>query len=194
MAYVDPESKKTYIMEAHIEVGNIARPLDEYLKDGNMRVAIFRWNDSQNPDLPHKAAAYMYQMITEASAKGENIHYNFSLDLDKRPDLFCSQLPYRGFLDTSDKDKKVDLGYYKTTITPKNGDFVKRLGITVKKSFVPIDLEVESRFDLVAEWRDLSRVRESHMKDAMLDAFYRWSNEKNYILHETPMTCIGRHI
>lgn len=181
--YVDRDTQQGFVTEAHIEVGVIVRPLSEYLKDGNLRVVVYRnW---ENPELAHLAAKAMHDRAVHASATTGNIPYNFSMDLSKKDSLMCTQVAYQGFLDASHGEYKIPL--FMSRLTPNNRDFLDRLGIEVKESFLPIDMEVDPRFDVVMEWRNLSKANDLRMFDAMLVEFFKWSEDLGYKLQPHPL-------
>ena len=71
---------------------------------------------------------------------------------------------------------------FQSRIEPSNRDFLDRLGIHEARTFMPSDLDVDPRFEVLAEWKDVSRVGDVRRKDAVLDRFYAWSNEHGYRL------------
>src|SRR5690606_29523535 len=63
-------------------------------------------------------------------------------------------------------------------------DFVAQLGITVKESFIPADLEVDPRFDLIAEWKNAAKITDNLQKDAVLQAMFLWSDQYGYVMNQ----------
>src|SRR5258705_10602793 len=51
-----------------------------------------------------------------------------------------------------------------------------------KESFAPSDMETDSRFEIVAEWRNLRKTQRSRMPDAVITQIYAAMNEKGYAL------------
>ena len=181
LVYVDPATHQAWVVESHIEVGVAARKIEEYFNDDNIRVVVLRANDPSIPaDVPARAAELMFRRVKAAQDTDNAIPYNFSLDLAKEDELFCSQVAYVAYRDAS--QGKVLLPLFQSSFAPKNRAFFDRMDISVRRSFVPNDMEVDPRFEVIAEWRNLSRIEESRSLDAVMDAFFRWSNDLDYEL------------
>ena len=61
-------------------------------------------------------------------------------------------------------------------------NLLQNLNIKPGDTFTPGDLEGDSRFDIVAEWRDLRTTRDSRQKDAFMSKLLEWMNNDNYVL------------
>ena len=48
---------------------------------------------------------------------------------------------------------------------------------------MPGDLEFDSRFELIAEWRNPAKMKTSRMRDALLTKIFEWMEKKNYAFH-----------
>jgi hypothetical protein len=180
MIYIDPDTQKKWVLEAHIEVGTTVRPFEVYAADGNFRVAVLRLRDPALADLAHQAAKLQYERIKAAADRGGAVPYDFGMRLQDSDELFCSEVVYEGYQKASDGQFPMPL--MQSRIEPKNRDFLDRLGIHESRTFMPSDLDVDPRFELLAEWKDISRVGDVRRKDAVLDRFYAWSNEYGYRL------------
>jgi hypothetical protein len=177
--YIDAEGKK-WTIGSHIEVGAIAQPFETYAADGKMRALVFRQSDSA---LAHKAAELLFKKVkAHQESTGENLPYDFAMDVSDSKEFFCSELVAHAYAEAS--EQKLRLPQYLSRVRMKNRNFLDRLGIKAERTFVPADIELDPRFELVAEWRDFSRVNASHMQDAVLTAMYKWMDEENYILIE----------
>ena len=55
-------------------------------------------------------------------------------------------------------------------------------------------MDIESRFDLVAEYRDFSRVRELQQHDAIFDNFFTWMREKDYSLKPEGVSSLIKNV
>jgi len=175
MVYVEPKTKKVWMMEEHIEIGSAVRPFEEYAADKNFRVVALRFHDKK---LAAEAAQVMYDRLSK-----ENVPYNFAMDASQEKELFCSQVPYVGYKKASHGE--VILPSYPTKITPHNRSLLDKLGVKVTEMFAPSDLEVDFRFDVMAEWKDISRVIDNQMKDAILVQFFSWLEKYDYKLYSS---------
>ena len=177
LVYVDEATHEISVIQAEIEVGVVVTPLDKYLTDGNVRGALYRYPDSQ---LAAQAARQMYERVSQASASGTNIPYNFSLDLTDRSRLFCSQVIEAAFDQAS--DGAVRLPLFKSRLDHADARFLGSLGVTATETYLPGDTEVDPRLEFIAEWRDFSSTRVTRERDVLLDEVYSWINARGYVL------------
>ncbi len=178
MVYVEPETHETFTIEAHIEVGAKIFPIGEWLKDGKVRTVIFRQKD---PIRGAVAARYLYERVKNAQDAGRPVRYDFPFDMNDHRDLFCSEVVRQGYEFASAGTFLVPA--FPSSFSMKNRDLLERLGITVQESFLPEDIEMDPRFDLIAEWRDFSKIGDAIRKDAIMDAIYHWMEEGGYRFH-----------
>lgn len=190
IVYVDPQTHRISLSEAHIEVGSFNGPLGDYLTDGKTRAALFRYKD---PILAARAADMIRSKISNYQIEhGENIPYDFAMDPDEPSKLFCSELVSHAF-DLA-KGESAGVPMFRSSVDPKNRDFLTRLGVTVKRTFLPGDIEFDPNFELIAEWRDYSRMNESHLHDAVLAAMFDWMDREGYVLKTSTMTDVKKNV
>ena len=175
MIFVDPNTHQVFTIEAHIEIGVVVAPLEKYLADGKVRSAVYRHKDTERAAL---AAQIMYDSTREASEAGENIPYDFKMDITDRTDLHCSEVINFGFELADPKSQRVPV--FINHFDRASRYFMSRLGITVNESFVPGDIELDPEFTLVAEWRDFAGMTETRHKDAALLSIYAWMSQWGY--------------
>jgi hypothetical protein len=67
--------------------------------------------------------------------------------------------------------------------------FLNQIGVRVNRTsiasfdtFSPGDIEYDKRFDLVAEWRNPSKVVGTRIRDAVLTKMFEWISKKKYRL------------
>ena len=63
--------------------------------------------------------------------------------------------------------------------------FLERFALHAGETFEPGDAEVDPRFEIVAEFSDLSLTRDSRIKDVILSEMLHWVDELNYGLFDT---------
>jgi hypothetical protein len=139
---------------------------------------IFRQKD---PIRAAVAARYLYERVKNAEAAGSPVRYDFPFDMNDHRDLFCSEVVRQGYEFASAGTFMVPA--FPSSFTMKNRDLLERLGISTRESFLPEDIEMDPRFDLIAEWRDFSRIGDAIRKDAIMDAIYHWMEEDGYRFH-----------
>lgn len=198
IVYIDPKTKKVETIEAHIEKGTVVADISEY-KDNKVRALVFRFNDpsktkEENANIAHEAASKARAKIKEynkkfGSSKYPNVCYDFTMNVDNpiniepsddpanRKCLFCSEVVSLGY---SLLDKKYKIPTFFSLLNPKNRKFIEDIGVNVKETFAPADIEIDPYFDLVLEWRDYHRIHQSHRMDAALTAVYSWMDDYNY--------------
>ena len=66
--------------------------------------------------------------------------------------LYCSKLVRLAFIKAS--NGREVLPAYTTQLDMQNRDFLNRVGVKATETFAPADLEIDPRFEIVAEWAD----------------------------------------
>ncbi len=188
MVYQHPGNRRFYTVEAHLEVGSEVAPLDKYCQDGKLRAVVFRHQDAV---LARRAADHMYHRVKGASAGRGNIPYDFALDASTPEQLFCSELAYWAFKVASQGE--VELPLYPSELNSRLTGFHRSIGIEVESAFLPADLEVDTRFELVCEWRDLENIRAAHRRDAVLSGIYLWMADRDYRFRDSRRSRLFSH-
>jgi hypothetical protein len=185
MVYIHPVTHQVLIMEEHIEVGSAVRTYETYAADQNFRVTVYRHHDSE---LAARAAQKMYERLYDPEQE-HVVPYDFQMKMDDSNELFCSEVAYEGFKIAS--QGTVRLGKYRTTFQPKNHDLLDRFGIRTHSMFAPSDLELEPNFEVLAEWRDVSRIASNQMMDAILTRILAWGEEGYHLAPSLGMKLKG---
>ncbi len=168
MVYEDANTKEQFIVESVISQGARSYPLKEFLEEhSGSRLALFRYKAGPQPLLPHVAAQLMYERIN-----GKKIPYNFSMNLNDESKLFCSQIAYLGFEKAS--AGRVKLNLFPTVLSSNYKQFFDDIGVTAKTTYAPGDIELDPRFEIVAEWRNFAKTRTLRNKDLILTKIFSW--------------------
>lgn len=187
LVYVAPKSGRVYVMEEHIEVGSTIRPYEEYAKDQNFRVTVFRYRDE-------RMAADAARLMMERLYSPHNPHvvpYDFGMKMDDASEMFCTEIVYEAFKMAS--HGRLQIGRYRTTFNPKNRDLLDRFGVKTDSMYAPSDMEVEPGFELLGEWRDLSRVVMNQMMDAVLTKMLEWG-DRGYRFDPSAVMTLKSHL
>ena len=158
-------------------MGSFVRPIEDHIKDGNIRTVVFRYEDGVKAA---EAAKFIFEKVKKASETKGNINYDFGFNSEESENLFCSEVLAHAFEEVT--NGKVVIPMFPSRLDQRKQAFVKRLGIKVKESFIPSDIEVDPRFTLVSEWRNAEKLTASLEQDAVLRAMYKWSDEESYHL------------
>ena len=96
------------------------------------------------------------------------------MDRKNQKELFCSQTASYGYDKVS-----VRIPLFESTLE-KNNDLIRVLGVKEVNTFAPGDMELDSRFAMLGEWRDYRKLKNTRQKDAVLSSIFEWMNNKNY--------------
>jgi hypothetical protein len=181
--------KNVLVLEAHIEIGSTIRPLADYFADKNARNMLLRFQD---PVKAHAGAEWTYKFIQKFRSDERkrnpgfasddvnyNVPYNFKMDLQnfRNPkELFCSQVGYVGL-----KNVGVDIPMFMSTLNPKTS-LPRMMGIQNTTMFSPSDIEFDPRFSLLAEYRNIRKLKSLRIKDMILTSAFRWMDQLKYEL------------
>ncbi|MDX2290107.1 MAG: YiiX/YebB-like N1pC/P60 family cysteine hydrolase [Hyphomicrobiaceae bacterium] len=181
MVYVDPRGEH-WAVEALIEDGSVIAPLRDVLRHGLGRAVLFRHRDAA---LAQRAATIMHDRIRQSrSTMGRPILYDFTMLIDDNSrNLFCSKLVRRAYKEAS--EGRVLLPTFRTQLNMANRDFPDRIGVRATETFAPGDMELETQFDVVAEWQDYRVTSDLRLQDLVMDKLFEWMETENYRFKET---------
>ncbi len=181
----EDEKGNLFTSEAHIEIGSVGEPIQAHIDQGNARTVVFRFRD---PLIAKRAGEIMYKKVRAKQEQKKNIKYDFGMNYADNTDLFCSEIIYDGYRQASDGE--LDVPVFKTKFNKGLIPFLQKLGINIDETnvdsfdtFGPGDIEFDSRFDLVAEWRNPARMRDTRTKDLVLTKLFEWMEKDGYRFH-----------
>lgn len=175
----DPVTRKPQTIESYVGEGVSFYAMDVALRNENARLLLLRPRD---PGLAAKAADFMHRKTADAIASGKPIPYDYKFDFEDHSALSCAEVARYAYEEASGGRWIVPA--YPSMISVDR-DFLERFQLHGGETFEPGDMEVDPRFEIVAEFRDLSLTRDSRMKDVILSEMLRWVNELNYGLVDT---------
>lgn len=171
------ERGRLWTVESHIEVGSFVRPLKDHIADSNRRVLVLRPSDRE---LARKAGEMIFKKVRDHSRRRGNIRYDFGFSMADSRQLFCSELVSHAFELASNGEVKIP--FVQSRLMTRKQGFVRLLEITAEQSFIPADIEIDPRFEIVAEWRDAGRMQDTFEKDALMQSVYDWNDRLHYTL------------
>lgn len=175
------EAGDHWMVESLIEDGAIINPLAKALDHNIVRAVLYRNRDA---DLAARAAKSIFDYVAASRVRGgKRILYDFSMRTDETRNLFCSKLVRLAFEQAS--GGAFLLPTYPTRIVRKNRDFLDRVGVATETTFAPADIDMESSFDLVAEWQDYRETANIRLQDFTMDKLFEWMERYNYRFEET---------
>ncbi len=167
---------KLYVVEALIETGVIYTPLEEFIKKEETRLVLLRNTDQ---DLAKKAGQEIFKFAYGVKSKNGVIPYDFAMEDDDHSQLFCSEVIRYAYKLASNNSYQVPL--FKTSFSKLiDSDFMHAMGVTAKETFAPADIELDHRFEVVAEFRTIKNLRKVRMQDVILTSIYHWIEYDGY--------------
>ncbi len=168
MVYRDPGTREVFILASDSGVGAGVEPLKKFLS-GRARLIVMRYND---PELAAKAATLM-------RAKLENkVPYDYSMNSEDDSSLYCTEVAAAGFKLAG--QVKVPLQMSRLPAAGRTRIY-SDIGIASQYVFFPQDLEVDPRFEIMAEWTDYSKIGEMNKIDAVYGKMAQWMDKNDYV-------------
>jgi hypothetical protein len=165
LVHVARETGEATVIEALIERGTVLSTPEEYLESKKLRILLLRPRPELgvlelDPLAPHEAAAAMLARVRE----GE-VRYDFAMDWQDPEKFFCSEVPYHAY-----RAVGIDLWAVQSDMSePGLVRWLASLGVRHFTTLVPSDLEYDPRLGAVAEWRDISTLRQHRFDNVILD-------------------------
>jgi hypothetical protein len=161
---------RKYVVEALIETGTVITPLDKFLADKEGRAMLLRYHD---PALAARAGRAILWRAAVALARGAAIPYNFQFDSSDQSQLYCAQVMEVAYELASHGE--LHLPRYRTSLYRLAGTpFLRQLGVSVSEVITPSDVELDPRFDTVAEWSNVATIKGVRMDNTAVTSLYRW--------------------
>lgn len=130
---------------------------------------------------------------TTGQRKVKRVGYNFGMSMDEENTLFCSQIVSYGLKYACNQpgvkcESFPALGNNGLNIFPlvqseivtQNNGFAKLLDLKISNTFAPADAEVEPRFELISEWRDVSYSAYTRVQDMATTKLFQMMEEGQY--------------
>ncbi len=125
--------------------------------------------------------------------------YNFEMDMKVESSLFCSQaisfalqnactqtgVKCETFPELGNTQEQM-FPLLQSKISIKKNGFAKLLNLTASETFSPADVEVEPRFEVVAEWRDFSFAAYTRVQDLAMTKIFQLMEAYEYEFIESP--------
>ncbi|MGZ3730808.1 MAG: YiiX/YebB-like N1pC/P60 family cysteine hydrolase [Bdellovibrionota bacterium] len=155
-----------------------AVPMKQYWKENpDVRMAIYRPRDAA---AGHRAARFIYDYV---AARPGQILYDYHMNDADPSEMFCSevvQFAYRGGTHGA-----IVVPMYKSDLSRFDvmgkDNFIKRMGVPYEEVYMPHDIEVDPRFDLVADYRYSPILSQRRLDDAVASSLYDWMLNKGYV-------------
>jgi len=179
MIHVDDQGHHS-VVEALIEDGAVITPLEHALSCGVGRAVLYRCKDQV---LAARAADAIYRHVKKSLGPlNRRIIYDFSMELEGYKKLFCSKLVRQAYDLAS--EGQVMVPAFTTRLKMNNRDFFDRIGVTAEQTFAPGDIDLDPRFDLVAEWQDYRLTSTLRLQDMLMTKLLEWMEQRGFVFEE----------
>jgi hypothetical protein len=164
------EAGELRVVESLLEKGLVEYSLEDYLKTEPLpRVAIYRFRDQA---VAEQAAREVWSLYRESEVRP--IPFDVSMDVHDHSKVYCAEAVAIAYKRAGEKLRRsIQLP---STMTSFRGArqtvFFQEVGMNIERSFAPADLDVDTRFDLIGEHRDLSLLAKSRRFDVVLSILF----------------------
>lgn len=182
LVHKNDQNQKIETLESYAQTGGIARyDLEFALKNENARILLLR---PKFKPVAKKGAEYFYQQILAEEKKLKpRTKYDYNLDLTTEDKMTCSEIAYWSYLKASNGTIRIPES--KSALPESLGPILDLAKIPRVPMLSPQDMEVDSRFETLAEFKDYRLVQDTRMRNAILRNIFSWVNNKNYKLHQS---------
>lgn len=182
LVHKNEQDQKIETLESYAQTGGIARyDIDFALKNENARILLLR---PKFKKIAQAGAEYFYQQIlAEENKTKPRTKYDYFMDLKTQDKMTCSEIAYWSYLKAS--NGLIQIPESKSALPLTLAPILDLAKIPKEPMLSPQDMEVDSRFELLAEFRDYRLVQDTRMRDAILRNIFSWINTKEYKLHHS---------
>jgi len=154
--------------------------LNEALKNENVRLLVLR---PKNSRVAVKAAEFALQF------SAEKIKYDFDFNFDDYSKLSCVEVAKAAY--DLGSDGQIKIPENPAMLNLNNSEFLKRMNFKNGPMITPGDLEFDSHFNIVLDWRDYRLVRNSRYKDVVMSEIVNLMDEKKYVFISSGLSKIA---
>ena len=174
---------KLQSIESYLQTGTRYYSIEDAMKNENVRIAVFRPRDRT---LGQKASDMMAKKLNDANQAGTGIPYDYAMDLKEYSKMTCAEIIIASYDWASNGTLLIPEQTSNVRITSPY--FLKKINVKPGKTFSPVNMEIDSRFEFVMEWRDYSIVRDQRQKDMIAKKVIDWIENEKYLLKGTLTT------
>lgn len=175
----DPKDGVVKTLESYVGKGVDFYAMDEALKNENARILLLRAKDR---GLAARASSDMAGLARSRIDAGNKIKYDYELDFRDHRTMSCAEVSQVAYEMAS--EGKMRIPEFPSRLEGGQ-NLLDHLKLAGGETYAPGDLETDSRFELVAEFRDLALTRDSRLKDAILTQMLTWMDYEGYRLVKT---------
>ena len=152
--------------------------MDYALKNENPRIVLLRPKDSK---IGARAADIMSREAKAGKADPtKQIAYDYTMSFADDKHMTCSAVSYWGYYKAS--DGKFIIPEMRSTPNPKLTQLYSKTGINPEPMLTAADMELDSRFDLLLEFRDHRLISDSRLREAVAQSLFKWMSDLDYTI------------
>lgn len=176
LVYKDADSNTSYLLEALSHTGVVKTELHKALSNPLARISVYRHPDLS---LASKAAIFANEQYTIANKKGKILKFDFSLDMTHNCRFFCSK--FVSWVYQNESQNNITLPMFPSSLVRSNNAFISRIGVqsSTLTSFLPSDIDIDPRFDLINEYRNPEITALIRLDDLITDKIFEWIEKEN---------------
>lgn len=179
------DAGKVNTIESYAQTGGVGIFSEvESLKNENARILLLRPRDRKLG----KTAADL--MMKEAQTK--KIPYDFAMDINDDSKMICAEVSYHAYRRAS--NGKILIPQFNSKISGGLDNFVRDVGMRTEIILSPRDMEIDSRFEMIAEFKDYRILRDMRYRDTILTKIYEWMEKDKYELHHDAKTMVAEYV
>lgn len=168
---VETENGTLRVVEALLEKNLVSYSIDEYLELERLpRAAVYRYQDA---DIARRAGQEGWRFYQSQLA--DPVVFDILMNAYDHKKVYCFEYAMIAFERATQGrgGEFVRIPRYNTSMKRvARTDFARSTGVTTQELAAPADIEIDSRFHLVAEHRDLEMLEESRRFDVVLSKLF----------------------
>lgn len=184
LVHVNDQTGKVSTIESYAQTGGVTDfDINYALQNENSRILVLRPRD---PILAKKAADLIMKKVMDLKSKGQQIPYDYRMNIKDPSSMTCAEVAHYAYRWAS--NEKFNIPESKSSIVKSMQDFMSSAGIPDAAVLAPRDMETDSRFEMIAEFKDYRILRDLIYRDVLMTKIYEWMSEKNYRLNHSLKT------
>ncbi len=182
MIWVDPSNSKRFLIEGTLNTGFVKTELTLEKFNGQARAAVYRAKDEK---LARLAGEFGNDKYEQGIKSGKPLKYDLELGLEENCKYYCSKFVSWSYNSVT---KKETLPEHPSRLRINNPDYVSSLGMPEKSklTYAPSDIDLDSTFDLVYEFRNPDLTPSARLDDLITDKLLYWQRTENLDLVPGP--------
>jgi hypothetical protein len=176
IVYKDEVTKEKFLIESMSHSGVIVTELNKAFSTPLARATVYR---PYNQEAGKSAAQFAMNQVRASEAAGKILKFDFSLDMTYNCRFFCSK--FVSWVYEKSSDGQIIMPQHQSYLNRPNNSFKEGIGVKpqISYSFLPSDIDLDSRFELVNEYRNPEMTPGVRIDDFITDKVFEWIDKEN---------------